>query len=101
MRPTRRKHRGGVNCPPGMPPSVCKKYQERMSRKRLNSNIQKNIRRAAYWRSFRTLPEEERIAKQKAYWNQYKSSRSSLRTNNSNNNINVENLHTFNETKNI
>ena len=106
MRVTRRikhkhKHRGGVDCPPGMPPSVCKKYLERMSRKRLNSNIQRNIRQAAYWRNFRKLPENERITRQKTYWNRYKSSRSNLRSNNSNNNINIQNIHTFNANKNL
>jgi hypothetical protein len=103
MRATRRAkaHRGGVNCPPGMPPRVCEKYKERMSRKRLDSNTQRNIRQAAYWHNFRKLPENERISRQKAYWNKYRSSRSSLKSNNKNNNINTINLHVFDETKNV
>ncbi len=94
-----RKQKGGeVTCPAGMPPRLCESYKKRATRRVMNRELQTNIKHAARWRNFRRLPEEERIARLKAYWNEeYVPSRQALRKNNNNNlkNKNTENVHAY------
>ena len=93
-----RKQKGGENpCPAGMPPRLCESYKKRMTRKVMNRELQANIKHAARYHNFRRLPEEERIARLKTYWNkEYVSSRKALRTNNNNlANKNFENVHNY------
>jgi hypothetical protein len=94
----RRRQKGGeIICPPGMPARVCESYKKKHMTRKMNHGLQSNIRAAARWREFRLLPEEERIARQKAHWNNYVAARQSLRTNNNLTNENLENVHNYTE----
>lgn len=93
-----RKHRGGA-CPPGMPPRVCVKFLEKQQRRVMNPEMKAAIRQYAKYMNWKRLSENERIKRQKAYWNSYVADRKSLTSGQSNDlqESNVEDINDYNE----
>ncbi len=61
----------GGACPPGMPPSICHKREEREKRNKysVTRNFKINLEQSLRNRERRLLPEEERVAEARAAFN--------------------------------
>ena len=82
-----------------MPPRICEAQKKKHSSHlpKISRNLKNSIKAAVKLRNWRVLPEEERIKRQKEYWQIFVNQRAltSSGNTNSNNNINNTNLHEY------
>ena len=94
---TKKQKGGDYVCPQGMPPRTCETLKKKHSLPKISRNLRNSIKAAVKLRNWRLLPEEERIGRQKAYWQKFVNARTSTSSGNynRNNNVNDTNLHEF------